>query len=236
MLYIRDHHCPAGSTNHRAHPCLETLADCTTPAHRFVIPLNQGIDPTDNLLSLSEAPTLTAEAVFHQYARRIHNVARRMLPNHADVEDVTQDVLLQVVRKLDTFRGESDLSTWLYRVTVNAALAHRHKQALQHAREVSTSLRHMEAGGRPISFVSPCGEEPDKQLIGCEMKECIKEAVRGLPSKYRDPLVLSDIEGMPNAEIGKLLRLSLPAVKNRLHRARLLLRDTLRRHFEEPSC
>src|SRR5262249_30107284 len=156
-----------------------------------------------------------------------------MLANEADVEDVTQDVLLQVVRKLDTFRGESDLSTWLHRVTVNAALAYRHKRALQRAREASTSLEHMEDSGRPVAAVSPEGAEPDKQLPGRELKERIEEAVRGLPEMYRGPFVLSDIEGMPNAEIGELLGLSLPAVKSRLHRARLLLRDALSPHCGE---
>src|SRR5262249_34280931 len=180
-----------------------------------------------------EAPTLTAEAIFHQYARRIYNLARRMLSSDEDVEDVTQDVLLLVLRKLDTFRGESKLSTWLHRVTVNAALAHRRKQAPQLAREASSFLRHLENRGRPVSSVSPWGAEPDKQLLGREMKDCIEKAVRGLPPMYRDPFVLSDLEGMPDAAIGKLLGLSVPAVKSRLYRARLLLRDALRPHGEE---
>ena len=68
---------------------------------------------------------VTPELVFREYAPRIYNIARRMLGNDADAEDVTQDVLLQVVRKLDTFRGDSQIATWLHRVTVNAALAHR---------------------------------------------------------------------------------------------------------------
>src|SRR5881396_1349219 len=71
----------------------------------------------------SAGPPLTAERIFLDYAPRVYALARRMLNNDADAEDVTQDVLLQVVRKLDTFRGESNLTTWLHRVTVNAALA-----------------------------------------------------------------------------------------------------------------
>jgi RNA polymerase sigma-70 factor (ECF subfamily) len=161
-----------------------------------------------------------------------------MLSNHADMEDVTQNVLLQVVRKLDTFRGESDLSTWLHRVTVNAVLAHRRKQAPQLAREASASLQEMEDRGGPVASVSPCvaahqrhlQTEPDRQLLGRETKACIEEAVRGLPEMYRAPFVLSCIEEIPNAEIGALLGLSVAAVKSRLHRARLLLRDALRPH------
>jgi RNA polymerase sigma-70 factor (ECF subfamily) len=205
----------------------------TAPAYPFTNTLIQTIDRTCNLLSLREAPALKAEAIFHQYARRIYNLARRMLSNVADVEDVTQNVLLQVVRKLDTFRGEADLSTWLHRVTVNEALVHRRKQAPQRAREASTSVRHMEDRGRPVSPAPLGGAEPDKQLISREMMECIEEAVRGLPEMYRVPFVLAYIEEMPNAEVGELLGLSLPAVKSRLYRARLLLREALRPHFEE---
>src|SRR5262245_42279422 len=212
MLSVPYRRRPAPSTSRSARPRPQALKDRTT-------------GPTDNPLSLRDDPTLTAEAIFHQYARRIYNLARRMLANEADMEDVTQDVLLQVVRKLDTFRGESDLSTWLHRVTVNAALTHRRKQARHLAREVGTSVRHMEDRGRPVSPVSPWGAEPDRQLIDREMRECIERAVRGLPETYRGPFVRAHIEGVPDAEIGELLGLSLPAVKSRLHRARLLLRD-----------
>jgi RNA polymerase sigma-70 factor (ECF subfamily) len=233
LFTIRNRRHPAPSTSRRARPRLATLQARTTAAHRLVNTLGQAIDHTDNLPSLREAPNPTAEVIFHQYASRIYNLARRMLSNDADAEDVTQNVLLQVVRKLDTFRGASDLFTWLHRVTVNAALAHRRKQAPQLALEASTSLREMEDRGRPVSSLSPWGAEPDKQLLDREMKECIEEAVRRLPGKYRDPFVLSCIEEMPNAEIGELLGLSVPAVKSRLHRARLLLRDALRPHCEE---
>src|SRR5215467_9614883 len=74
---------------------------------------------------------LSAEQVYHDYAPRVYNMARRMVASDIDAEDVTQDVLLQVVRKLPSFRGESAFPTWLHRVTVNAALSHRRKRAAQ---------------------------------------------------------------------------------------------------------
>src|SRR5438045_8535829 len=82
-------------------------------------------------------PAISLEEVFQDYAPRIYTLALRMLGNEADAEDVTQDVLLQVVRKLDTFRGESQIATWLHRVTVNAALAHREKRANRQKHEAS---------------------------------------------------------------------------------------------------
>src|SRR3982751_3125623 len=85
-------------------------------------------------------PPLTADRVFREFAPRVYNLARRMLGNDADAEDVTQDVLLQVVRKLDTFRGESAFPTWLHRVTVNAALAHRRKASYRQERTVADPM------------------------------------------------------------------------------------------------
>src|SRR5438552_12681684 len=82
----------------------------------------------------------SAEEVFHLYAPRVYNLARRMLSSDADAEDVTQDVLLQVVRKLPSFRGESAFPTWLHRVTVNAALAHRRKRALHNEHRARAPL------------------------------------------------------------------------------------------------
>src|SRR5947207_1586575 len=81
-------------------------------------------------------PPLTAERIFRDYAPRVYALARRMLNNDADAEDVTQDVLLQVVRKLDTFRGEAAVGTWLHRITVNAALAHRARRARRQEHEI----------------------------------------------------------------------------------------------------
>src|SRR5919201_2840000 len=84
--------------------------------------------------------TPTPEEVVRDHAPRVYNLARRMLGNDADAEDVTQDVLLQVLRKLDTFRGESAFPTWLHRVTVNAALAHRRKRASREQHRVRDPL------------------------------------------------------------------------------------------------
>src|SRR5208337_3823340 len=88
----------------------------------------------------SGAPPPTLDEIFRDYAPRIYHLARRMLGNDADAEDVTQEVLLQLVRKLDTFRGESAFPTWLHRITVNAALAHRRRRAVQEEHHVSVPL------------------------------------------------------------------------------------------------
>ena len=175
----------------------------------------------------------TAEQVFRDYGPRVYNLARRMLGNDADAEDVTQDVLLQVVRKLDTFRGESEVMTWLHRVTVNAALAHRRKRARREEHEVHDPLNKFLEDGHHAHSVGPWSVTPDRVAESRETTALIERAIDRLPELYRDVYVLADVEGLPNATIGDMLGLSLPAVKSRLHRGRLLMRDALAPHFEE---
>jgi RNA polymerase sigma-70 factor (ECF subfamily) len=153
-----------------------------------------------------------------------------MLGNEADVEDVAQEVLLVVVRKLNTFRGDSSFATWIHRVTTNAALLHHRKKALRKERTVAP-----EFCATATAHVSPVRRElaaPDEQAQRREERRLIEEAVARLPRVYREPYVLSELEELPNTEIGARLGLSLPAVKSRIHRARLLLRRALAPHFE----
>jgi RNA polymerase sigma-70 factor (ECF subfamily) len=178
-------------------------------------------------------PPQSPEQVFQDYAPRIYNLARRMLGSDADAEDVTQDVLLQVVRKLDTFRGEAAFPTWLHKVTVNAALAHRRSRANRQKHQIPDPLDHFLENGFHRQPVRPWSVDPSQQMLDQETHQLIDEAIARLPELYRDVYVLADVEGLPNAEIAEMLNLSLPAVKSRLHRARLLMRDALAPHFEE---
>jgi RNA polymerase sigma-70 factor, ECF subfamily len=185
---------------------------------------------------MAEAPdgtALTPESVFRDYAPRIYHLARRLLGNDADAEDVTQDVLLQVVRKLDTFRGEAAFPTWLHRVTVNAALAFRRKRAAREEHRTRDPLEHFDADGLHSAPVKRWTIRPDQFALEDEQKRAIEKAIARLPEMYRDVFVLADVEQLPNARIAEILGLGLPAVKSRLHRARLMMRDLLAPHFEE---
>ena len=188
--------------------------------------------PADHLSKAIPATTesaseLAVALVYEQFATRIYTVAFRMLGSVADAEDVTQEVLLQVVRKLDTFRGESSLLTWLYRVTVNAVLALRRKRASCREWQIA------DADARPVAGYSSPTPSPEALVLGGELRERLDRAIRRLPELYRDVFVLADVEQLSNIEIGRLLGLSLPAVKSRLHRARLLLREALQPYFAE---
>jgi RNA polymerase sigma-70 factor, ECF subfamily len=181
-------------------------------------------------------PPPTVEEVFRDHAPRIYHLARRLLGNDADAEDVTQDVLLQLVRKLDTFRGEAALPTWLHRVTVNAALAYRRKRAVREEHRVPEPLDSFPENGYHAGPVRQWSVRPEQAVLDRETRELIEKAIAGLPEIYRDVYVLADVEGLPNAEIGEILGLSVPAVKSRLHRARLLMRNALAPHFEEATA
>jgi RNA polymerase sigma-70 factor, ECF subfamily len=178
----------------------------------------------------------TMEQVFRDYAPRIYNLAWRMLGNDADAEDVTQDVLLQLMRKLDTFRGESAFPTWLHRVTVNAALAHRRKRASRDEHRIRDPLDSFLENGMHAGPVRNWWIAPDQEVLDRETRELIDKAIANLPEIYRHVYVLADVEGLSNAEIGEMLGLSVSAVKSRLHRARLLMRSALASHFEEVAA
>jgi RNA polymerase sigma-70 factor (ECF subfamily) len=150
-----------------------------------------------------------------------------MVASDSDAEDVTQDVLLQVVRKLPSFRGDSAFPTWLHRVTVNAALSHRRRQAVRqdHAGSMPLEASHEDLATATLALA------PDDQMASHELKQLIDQAIDQLPPTYRTVFVLADVEGLPNADVAERLGMSLPAVKSRLHRARAMLRDALAPHL-----
>jgi RNA polymerase sigma-70 factor, ECF subfamily len=184
--------------------------------------------------NLSPFP-LSAEQVYHDYAPRVYNMARRMVRSDVDAEDVTQDVLLQVVRKLPTFRGDSAFPTWLHRVTVNAALSHRRKRAVREEHRADAPFDAYVEDGTTEDSSYRRSVGPDAQVLARERRKQIERAIAELPEVYRKVFLLSDVDGQPNADIAEAMRLSLSAVKSRLHRARQLMRGALAPYFEESA-
>jgi RNA polymerase sigma-70 factor (ECF subfamily) len=174
--------------------------------------------------------------VFHDYAKRIYRLARRMLGNDTDAEDITQEVLVQVVRKLETFRREAEFTTWLHRVVVNAALAYRRKCARRAERQLPDFLEQALPGTAGPRLPRAGSAGPDRPVLDREARRLIEGAVHGLPSRYREVFILAGVEGLSNADIAVTLGIGLAAVKSRLHRARLMLREALARHFGGPGA
>ena len=176
---------------------------------------------------------VTVEEVFYTYTPLVYRVARRVLGNEADAEDVAQEVLLQLLRKIDSFRGSGRLEAWLHRVTVNAALSYRRKHNCRQ-RQVDVLLQVLPAGKKVCGAAAP-DKSPDQRALDKEMRGLIERAIARLPQIYRDVYVLADIEGLSNAKIGEKLCLGVQAVKSRLHRARLMMREAVAAHCREET-
>ncbi len=165
--------------------------------------------------------------VYKAFNERIRRYVARLI-GEADSEDVTQEVFLKVNAALKDFRGESSLSTWIYRIATNAAMDHlRISNAL---RQVDDSHSAEDSLNKEEIAADLSAPAVDTQLVRKEMNECIRGIVEGLPENYRTVLTLSDLEEMTNQEIAEVLDISLEAVKIRLHRARARLKKELEHH------
>ena len=157
--------------------------------------------------------------------RLVYLAAQEILQNEADAEEVAQEAVLKAFRNLRLFRGESKFSTWLYRITVNEA-----RMRLRKRREVSLDELMAEDDAQETTYaplqLADWREIPGQALEQRELQEQLATAVASLPDKYREVLVLRDINGLSIAETAEALTLSLANVKTRLLRARLMLRDS----------
>lgn len=163
------------------------------------------------------------------YGARIFQLALRYVKNKEDAEEVVQDVLLKVYRKIDAFRGDSALSSWVYRITFNTAMSRlRHTRAARMA-EVPESPLGAGQGDLPSRAYEPAdwSNLADESILRRQMRERLFAAVDGLPEIYRDPVILRDLKGLSTEEASQRLRVKDQTLKSRLHRGRLLLRDRL---------
>lgn len=147
-----------------------------------------------------------------------------------EAEDLTQEVFIKVSRALEEFRGESSVSTWIYRIATNAALDTQRSPSFQRtAGDLSTEEREAETADKDVwtgQKIIPL----DRQLIRKEMNECIRDFIFRLPPDYRAVVVLREIEGFKNREVAEIIGVSLDTVKMRLHRAKALLKKQFEAH------
>lgn len=165
-----------------------------------------------------------------RYTQKAHNLAMRITRNEEDAEEVLQDVFVTVYKKIDNFEGKSAFSSWLYRITVNTSfmkLRKRKQSAAVSLEEISPSVRNSWVGRRSDSC--------DVNFITArhELRSALEGAISRLPEDYRLIFILRDVDGLSNQEVGEVLQLSVPAVKSRLHRSRLMLRKRLQRFYDD---
>ncbi len=176
------------------------------------------------------------EAAFQEmmtrYTQKVFNLAIRLTRCQEDAEEVLQDVFVAVYKKIDSFEGKSAFSSWLYRVTANTAFMKLRKRKQNEAvsfDELSPSVRESWVGKNPED------SNTNYMSIRHELRDTIQRAVAKLPEEYRNIFILRDVDGLSNEEVAETLALTVPAVKSRLHRARLILRKKLQRYYDDYS-
>lgn len=163
------------------------------------------------------------------HENKIYNLLLGMTGNRSEAHDIFQETFLNAWRGIKSFKGDSNFSTWLYRIAVNAALMKQRKKKLQTVPLDVPVIKGEKIYSQDLAV--DWSTNPLATLENKELKKKLNEAMSLLPEKYRTVLILSDMQGMKNEDIGKIMNLSLPSVKSRLHRARLFLRDRLSAYF-----
>lgn len=164
------------------------------------------------------------EDLIQRYAAKAYSLVSRLTRNREDAEEVLQDVFVTVYRKIGGFEGKSSFSSWLYRVTVNAALMKLRKNRQDRAVYMEDVLPESH---NSIILRSNPNSEADHVAERHQLQNALEQAIRKLPDEYRPVFVLRDIDGLTSNEVSKILELTIPAVKSRLHRSRLMLRRRL---------
>lgn len=173
------------------------------------------------------------EILMEQYGSKIYRLAYGITRNAGDAEEVVQDAFLTLFQKIHTFEERAALGTWLYRVATNAALMKRRGRR----REVEVPLESQlpqfhpdgsRKGDQTILMVD-WSQNPEQELLSRETREILHGAIDALPDQHRAVLLLRDVEGLSNEEVAEVVGESVAAVKSRLHRARMALRETLTR-------
>ena len=159
-------------------------------------------------------------SLFHAHKARVYSICVRMTNNTAQAEDLTQDAFMQVFRKLSTFKGNSALSTWLYRIAVNTVLMHFRKKALK---QISLD----EPSSHDAKQVRREYGSRDGRLSGSVDRIALTRAIKDLPAGYRKIFLLHEVEGYEHQEIAKLLDCSVGNSKSQLHKAKLRIREFL---------
>lgn len=187
------------------------------------------------LYRLREGDPAAVEDLMARYATRVYRLARGVTRNEADAEEVVQDVFLTVARKHERFEGRSALSSWIYRITMNAALNKRRGLRAEVEMPLDDMLPTFQpdghrAGERSMVLADWSGS-PERELLSEEARVVVRAALDRLPAHYRAVVVMRDVEGLSNEETAESLGEPVSMVKSRLHRARMALREQLTRHY-----
>jgi len=184
--------------------------------------------PESELLELLKAGDEQAFAtILDRYSAQVYRLARAITGNPQDAEEVVQDVFFTIFQKIGSFEGRSAFSTWLYRITVNAAMMKVRRREVTVEEDLERWLPVFDATGHHLQPVEDWSADPEKALLQHERREVLRQALADLPEEYRVVVALRDLQGLSSEEVAEILGLTVAAVKSRLHRGRLALRGKL---------
>jgi RNA polymerase sigma-70 factor (ECF subfamily) len=173
------------------------------------------------------------EQLVERHRNHVFGLASRMLNSTDDAAEVTQEAFLAAYRHLPEFRGDSAFGSWVYRIAANYAFMRLRHRKVANEFEQPLDSPHFNDRGSLIDSVADWGRNAEGQTLDAELRTAIDQASQTLPEEYRQVFVLRDLEGLPYDEIATLTNTSLAAVKSRLHRARLALREAIDRFYAE---
>jgi RNA polymerase sigma-70 factor (ECF subfamily) len=170
------------------------------------------------------------EELVKRYDRNVFRIAQHITQNREDAEDVVQDAFLKAYSNLAQFQGQSKFYTWLVRIAVNEALMKLRRRRPERMVSLDEDVKTEDDSlPREVADWSP---NPEQQYTQAELRDILNKTIQGLPATVRTVFVLRDVEGLSTEETAEALELSVPAVKSRLLRARLQLRERLNRYFQ----
>src|SRR5438874_9098788 len=171
------------------------------------------------------------EQLIKRYDRNVFRIAQHITQNREDAEDVVQDAFIKAYQNLEQFQGNSKFYTWLVRIAVNEALMKLRRRKTSKTVSLDEDVE-TEEGSMPREFAD-WSPNPEQQYGQSELSDILRKTIQGLPTSFRTVCVLRDVEGLSTEETAEMLDLSIPAVKSRLLRARLQLRERLNKYFKK---
>ncbi|MCS7026185.1 MAG: sigma-70 family RNA polymerase sigma factor [Bryobacteraceae bacterium] len=201
--------------------------------HQGNRPPSYASDPDLELVVRSKQGDASSfERLVKRHARRVYSIARHITQSEADSEEATQETFLRAYSRLNSFEGHSTFQTWVAKIAVNEALAilRRRHRLREFPLEEPVRVLSDEDLVREVAIWE---ENPEQLYARDQLRKILEEAIAGLPLSYRVVFLLRDIQNLSTEDTAEALNLSLPAVKSRLLRARLLLRERLSRRFRK---
>ena len=177
------------------------------------------------------------DAFVNQFSRPLFGVILNYTKDPSDAEEILQETLLKITRKIDTFRQESHLWPWIKRIAINDCIMwlRKHRNTREREVQMKEGLPQFSRGGQHQQFVVDWPVDPEEVMLNSELSTQLYEAVHSLPYQYRLPLVLRDIEGYSIKQLAAIMDLKEATAKTRIHRARLFVREKLSRYFEDKT-